>query len=320
MDNKKDNTKFGTENSFYTIGTTGMDWEGFKTRLEESTIKDKELILRVLSMYTDHDQRMKQIKSLALTYKELAETILPKLRRAIIVLNAEKKSPSDEQLKSLASSNPESLTVEELLYAATLTNELNQKLNIYKAAEKKYPDDWRCANDIGYIEEQQNNLTDAQMQFEKAEQLSHNNPIVQNNLGVIAHLNGNRNEAVKYFKSAAGAGKDVAYNLGLIDIQNGNYSDAVANMGSSGTFNSALAKFLNNDMEGAKSTLETSGNTSAIAYYLKAVIAARTDNKHEMMEDLKVALNKDASLKPQMETDCEFIKYKNDADFKSVID
>lgn len=320
MNSRKCNTKFGTEESFYKVGTTGMDWEGFKTRVEESKIKDKALILRVLSMYTDHDQRMKEIKALSLTYKELAESVLPKLRRAIIVLNAEKKSPTDEQIKSLVTSDPSSLTVEEILYAATLTNDLNRKLDIYKIAAKQYPNDWRCSNDIGYIEVMQNNLGEAKMEFEKAGQLSPNNPVVQNNLGVIAHLNGNRNEAMQYYKNASSAGPDVAYNMGIIDIQTGNYSEAVSNMGTFNTFNAALAKVLNNDPEGAKSTLDASNNTTAIAYYLKAIIAARTGNKPEMINDLKTAVAKDASLKAQLKTDCEFIKYSDDADFKSLMD
>jgi Flp pilus assembly protein TadD len=320
MNSKKLNTKFGAENSFYSVGTTGMDWEGFKTRVEESKIKDKELILRILTMYSDHDQRMKEIKNLAATYTELAENILPKLRRAIIVLNAEKKSPSDEEIKSLAASKPESLTEEELLYAATLTTDLNQKLAIYKTAARLYQNDWRCPNDIGYIEVLQNNLMDAQVQFQKAGQLSPSNPIVQNNLGVIAHLNGNRTEAMNYYKSATSAGSDVSYNMGLLDIQTGNYADAVSNTGSFNTFNVALAKVLNNDPEGAKAALDASNNTSAIAYYLKAIIAARTNNKSEVMEDLKIAINKDASLKQQALNDCEFAKFKDETDFKSVID
>jgi tetratricopeptide (TPR) repeat protein len=319
MNSKKCNTKFGTDASFYSIGTTGMDWDGFKTRVEESNIKDKELILRVLSMYTDHDQRMKEIKALSYTYKELANNILPKLRRAIIIINAEKKSPTDEELKSLVSTKPESLTIEELLYAATLTNDMNQKLTVYKIAAKEYPSDWRCPNDIGYIEVLQNNLTDALKQFEKAGQLSPNNAVVQNNLGVIAHLNGNRNAAMKYFKNATGAGAEVSYNVGLIDIETGNYSDAALNMSSFNTFNSALAKVLNNDLQGAVKCLDASNNTGALVYYLKAIIAARTNNKSEMIGYLKTVVNKDASLKTQIKNDCEFIKYKDDMDFKSIV-
>jgi tetratricopeptide (TPR) repeat protein len=319
MDSKKCTTKFGTESAFYTMGINGMDWDGFKTRVQESTIKDKDLILRVLSMYTDHDQRMKEIKNMSKTYVELADDILPKLRRAVIVLNAEKKSPTDDQLKSFVSINPQSLTVEELLYTATLTNDLSQKLNIYSTAAKQYPNDWRCLNDVGYAEVMQNNLTDAQVQFQKANQLSPNNPIVQNNLGVVADLSGNSKAALKYYKSAVAAGPDVSYNMGLIDIQTGNYSDAMSNLGSAKTFNVALAELLNNDLSGAKSTLDASNDNSVMGFYLRAIIAARTNNKIEMINNIKTAISKDASLKDKMKTDCEFIKFKDDADFKSAV-
>ncbi len=319
MDSKKCNTKFGTESAFYAMGITGLDWDGFRTRVQESTIKDKDLILRVLSMYTDHDQRMKEIKNMSKTYIELADNILPKLRRAVIILNAEKKSPTDDQLKSLVTTNSQSLTVEELLYTATLTNDLSQKLNVYKTAAKQFPNDWRCVNDIGYVEVMQNNVTDAQVQFQKANQLSPNNPIIQNNLGVVAHLSGNSKAALKYYKNATAAGPDVSYNIGLMDIQAGDYSDAISNLGSAKTFNVALAQLLNNDASEAKSTLDASNDNSAMAFYLRAIIAARTNNKTEMMNNLKTALSKDASLKEKMKTDCEFIKFKDDDAFKSAI-
>lgn len=319
MDSKKLNTKFGTESAFYVMGTTGMDWDGFKTKVQESNIKDKDLILRVLSMYTDHDQRMKEIKNMSKTYVELADDILPKLRRSVVVLNAEKKSPTDEQLKALVASNPQSLTVEELLYAATLMSDLGQKLNIYQMAAKQYPSDWRCFNNIGYIEVMQNNLSGANEEFMKANQLSPNNPVIQNNLGAVAHIGGNISEAMKYFKNANNAGPEVNYNMGLIDVQKGNYADATGMMGSFSTFNSALAKLLNNDVSGAKAIADGLTDNNAMTYYLKAIIAARSNNKTELVNDIKTALNKDASLKQQIKTDCEFVKYKDDADFKAAI-
>lgn len=319
MDTKKLNTTFGTESAFYSVGTTGMDWEGFRTRVQESNIKDKDLILRVLSMYTDHDQRMKEIKNMSKTYVELADDVLPKLRRSVIVMNAEKKSPTDEQLKDLVTSNPQSLTVEELLYAATLTNDLGQKLNIYRTAAKQYPSDWRCFNNIGYVEVMQNNLSDAGAQFMRANQLSPNNPVVENNLGAVAHIGGNKSEAMAYYRKATGAGPEVNYNMGLIEIQKGNYADAAGNMSSYNTFNAALAKLLNNDVAGAKAIADGITDNSAMTYYLKAIIAARTNNKAEMVNDIKSALNKDASLKQQIKGDCEFVKYKDDADFKAAV-
>ncbi|HXP49871.1 MAG TPA: hypothetical protein VN922_07960, partial [Bacteroidia bacterium] len=186
MEGKKMDTKFGAEESFYKTGTTGMDWDGFKNAVQASDIKDKDLIIRVLSMYTDHDQRMKEIKNMSKTYTELADHILPKLRRAIIQLNAEKMSRTDAQISQLATSHPDSLSVEELLYAATLTTDMNQKLSIYMAAEKQNPNDWRCANNVGYVEMMQNKLSDAANEFQKASTLAPTNAAVLNNMGVVA--------------------------------------------------------------------------------------------------------------------------------------
>jgi len=304
---------------FYKTGTTGLDWDGFKTSVQNSDIKDKDLIIRVLSMYPDHDQRMKEIKNMTKTYTILADKILPKLRRAIIILHAEKMSRSDAQLTALSMSHPDSLSVEELLYAATLTTDMNQKLSIYKAAEKQNPNDWRCANNAGYAEMALNKLSDADADFQQADRLSPNNPAVQNNLGVVARWKGDRKGAMAYYAKATGAGSEVAYNMALVDIQTGNYADAANNTGSYNTFDAALAKVLNNDPNGAKSTLDASNDQSAMASYLRAIICARSGDKTGMVTNLKTATNKDASLRTTAQSDCEFLKYKDDADFKAAI-
>lgn len=304
---------------FYKVVNTGMDWEGFKTKVQASNIKDKDLILRVLQMYTDHDQRMKEIKNMSKTYTELADDILPKLRRAIMILNAEKKSRTDAQISALAMSHPDSLSAEELLYAGTLTNDMNQKLSIYKSAEKMYANDWRCANNAGYAEMALNKLSDADADFQQADKLSPNNPTVQNNMGVVARWKGDRKGAMAYYAKATGAGNAVTYNMGIVDIQTGNYADAASNTSSFNTFDAALAKVLNGDPSGAKTTLDASNDQSAMAYYLRAIICARTGDKAGMVSNLKTATNKDASLRATAQTDCEFLKYKDDTDFKAAI-
>ena len=317
MEKKKMDTKFGSDDNFYHTGTTGMDWDGFKAAVENSDIKDKDLIIKVLSMYTDHDQRMKEIKNMSHTYTELADHILPKLRRAIIILNAEKMSRTDAQISQLATSHPDSLSVEELLYAATLTTDLNQKLNIYMAAEKQYPNDWRCANNVGYIEMMQNKATDAAAEFLKASNLAPTNTAVINNLGVVARWKGDRQTAMADFKKSGTP--QANYNMGIVDIQMGNYADAASNTGGNNTFNAALAKVLNGDASGAKAVLDASNDQSAMAFYLRAVIAARNGDKSDATNQLKTAINKDATLKTMAQNDCEFIKFKDDADFKAAI-
>lgn len=308
-----------SDDGTYKLGKTGLDWEGFKTLVQKSDIKDKDIIIKVLSMYTDHDQRMKEIKNMAAAYKELADNILPRLRRAIIILYGEKKSRSDAQLTALSMSHPDSLSVEELLYAATLTTDMNQKLSIYKSAEKMYANDWRCANNAGYAEMALNKLSDADADFQQADRLSPNNPAVMNNLGVVARWKGDRKGAMAYYAKATGAGSEVAYNMALVDIQTGNYADASTSTGSYNTFNAALARVLNNDPNGAKSTLDASNDQSAMAFYLRAIICARSGDKTGMVNNLKTATNKDASLRAKAAGDCEFLKYKDDSDFKASI-
>jgi tetratricopeptide (TPR) repeat protein len=317
---KKNKVDAGTKPEFYNTVTTAEDWEGFKKLMEASNIADKDLILRVLTMYTDLDQREKEIKNLSKTYVEVAENILPKLRRSVLTLNAEVVGRSDEQITKLAMSNSDSLSVEEILYAATLTNDWNTKLDIYKKAEKQYPSDWRTVNNVGYVYLMQNKLADAEAQFKKADGISQNNPIIQNNLGVVARWKGDRKAAMNYYKSATSAGPEVSYNIGILNILDGDYSSAVSNFGGNKSFNTALAQLLNGNPDAAMSTLDSSPEKDAAhSYYLKAIIGARQGKTDVMTNNLKAAIQKDASYRQKAQDDAEFIKYRENGDFKSAI-
>ena len=304
---------------FFKKTSTPEDWEGFKRLMEKSDIKDKDLILRVLGMYSDLEQREKEIKNLAATYTVVAENILPQLRRSQIRINAEERSRTDEQLTNLVNTTPDSLSLEEILYAATLTNDLESKLKIYQSAARIYPEDWRGFNNTGYVYLLQNKLNDAQAQFEKANSISAGNPVVTNNLGVVAHLKGDRNKAAELFREASSE-SNANYNLGIIEIQNGNYESAVSKMAGVNSFNAALAKTLAKNNEGALTTLEASPDKdSAMGYYLKAIIAARSNNNSLMVNSLKSAINKDASLKAKAKDDLEFMKYRSNSDFTALV-
>ncbi len=317
---KKTKLDAGKDEAFYNKVTTAEDWDGFKKAMEASTIADKDLILRVLTMYPDGDVREKEIKNLSKTYTEVADKILPKLRRAVLTLNTDLKSRTDEQISKLAMSSPDSLSVEEILYAATLTSDINTKLDIYKKAEAKYASDWRTSNNVGYIYLLQNKLQDAQTELKKADALSANNPIVKNNLGICARWSGDRKAAMDLYKSATAAGSEPTYNMGIIEIQNGNYAAAVSDFGSVNSFNSALAKLLNGNADGAVSTLDasTTDKETASAYYLRAIAAARQSKADVAISNLKIAIEKDASMKQMAKEDAEFIKMRDNADFKAL--
>lgn len=308
--------KIAPENrdAFYNNTPKGEDWEGFKDLMEASSIEDKALIIRVLETYSDKTEREQQIKNISKTYKEIEKDILPSLRRSQITVNYDVEGYTDEELRDLSKSNPDILTVEELLFAATLFDGLNDKLEIYQNAERVHPGDYRGANNVGYCLMMQNKMADAKAKFQKALD-TESNPVSMNNLGAIARLEGDRSAAMEMFNGAAAAGNEVKYNKGIIQIQNGDYASAINNMGSYNTMNLALAKALNGDASGAKTVMDNSGDESAEAYYLRAVIAARMNVGADVVSNMTKAIEKDGSLKNKAMKDLEFRNYKAQLNF-----
>lgn len=317
--NKNKDQKFGKEKEQYQIGTTKEDWEGFKQLMEQSTMADKDLILRVLTMYSDPDQRRKEIKNLSKTYTELAEKVLPKLRRAEITVNVDKKSRTDEQITKLMTSYPDSLSVEELLYGGNLTNDVNTKVQVYQAAEKQYGSDWRTSNNLGVALLMQNKVSEAAEAFKRAEKTANGAPEVYNNLGIIEAKNGNRIAARDLYKKAGGS-PESKYNTGILDVRDGKYSDAVSDFGDFKGHNKALAQLLAGSAGSVKETIDASNEKEmAYSYYLKAVAAARQGNNADVMSNLKTAIEKDASLKAWAKDDAEFIKLRSDSGFTGLV-
>ncbi|GAB5538251.1 MAG: tetratricopeptide repeat protein [Salibacteraceae bacterium] len=309
----------GKNDDLYKKTPKGEDWEGFKTKLQASNIEDKDLIIRVLGMYSDDKKREQEIKNMAATYVVLAEEILPPLRRSVIRINAEEQAKTDDELKQLVKENPAELTSEEILYTATLYNDLNQKLEVYKTEQKTHPEDWRGHNNVGWVYVQQNKIEAAKAEFEKANKASADEKVVMNNMGVVTRMMGDREGAMGYYEKAKGAGKEVNYNIGILNIMDGKYEDAVSNMSGMNTFNAALAQTLNGNTDGALNTIEASdAKASAKAYYLKAIIGARTSNKDMVVNNLKAAIEKDADLKSKAMKDAEFLDYREDADVTAL--
>jgi len=301
--------KLVSEEKIFAEVPKGEDWDGFKKLMDASNIEDRNLIVRVLEMYPDPAKREAEMKNMAKTYQEVEKTILPQLRRSNIMVKYDKVGYSDDELRGLAKSNPDILTNEEILYAATLFNDLNDKLAVYKDAERLFPADFRGVNNAGYIYMQQNKVNDAEAQFNKAWSIK-NDPIVANNLGATTRIKGDREKAMNYLNQASGAGSEVNYNKGIIAIQNGDYGTAISNFGSEKSFNLALAQLLNGDNSGAKATMDASGDESAIAYYLRAIIAARSSNGSDVSSNLKKAVEKDGTLKSKAMEDLEFRNFK----------
>ena len=300
---------------------TPEDWDGFKELMEKSTIQDKELILRVLSMYSDPEVRDREIKNLSSSFTAVASEILPKLRRAKITASVNLIGRTDDEISTLAISDPSKLNQAELLYAATLTTNPQVQKTIYTNFTKVYGDDWRGYNNLGSVVFNLGDLDEAAGDFEKADRLDPRNPIVQNNLGCIELKKKNLAKAEELFGAATGAGNEVHDNLGIVKIMQGQYETAVKYFteDSQNVANHALAQLLNNDNNGALRTLNGASVETGRIAYLKAIIAARTAKSSMLFESLGNAVKKDPAYKELAKTDMEFAKYFDDQNFKLII-
>ena len=302
--------KIEVEDNFYNVRGLGEDWTGFKMLMEASSITDKDLIIRILEMYSDGEKREQEIKNLAATYKEIANDILPELRRSQVHLNFDYINFSDEEIAFYIMENPDTLDLEQMLYAATLTSDLDAKLLIYLGTAMTYPTDYRGPNNAGYVLMLMGRPEEAGEQFEIALSI-YNNPISANNLGAVARQMGDRSDAMELFKEGASSGAEVYYNMGLVDIQNGDYASAITNFGSYNSFNVALAKMLNGDNEGAARALNGSADKdTAMGFYLAAIIEARNHNEAGVLDNLSKATELDADLGIMALGDLEFLEYR----------
>ena len=296
---------------------TAQDWEGFQELVSKSNIQDKELILRVLSMYQDPEQREQEIKNISSVYKTLADEILPQLRRARLTLNYDVIGKSDEEIANLANSDAKQLNIEELLYAATLTKDADKKEAIYTKATQIYPNDYRAYNNLGKLAYQAGNMDKAENFFKKAASIK-DAPEVNMNLGLVALKKGDKAAAESYLGKAAGT-PELNEALGNLYVAQGQYEKAVTAFGNTKTNSAALAQILAKDYNMAKTTLDNVENKDAYTEYLKAVLGARTNNDTMVMNGLKSAVAQDATLAKKAASDLEFAKYFTNADFMSII-
>ena len=297
--------KLAADDAFFTLVPKGEDWQGFKSLMQASNIEDKNLILRVLEMYSDKNKREEEIRNIAKTYKEIEKDILPELRRSQVVVSYDVEGYTDEELKDYSMNQPDILTADELLYAATLFADMNDKLAIYQSAARVHADDFRGYNNAGWCLAQMGRMNQAGELFAQALELERNKAVV-NNVAALTRQDGDIDGAMKLLNEAAGAGPEVGYNKGIILIQKGDYASAISNMGRVSSVNVALAKMLNGDAAGAKTTLENADDDSAVASYVMAVACARLNDSAGVKKHLGEALAKDPDLRKKAEKDLEF--------------
>ena len=302
---KKDKiTEFGE----LTKQFTAEDWAGFQELVSKSNIQDKDLILSVLSMYKDPEQREREIRNLSSVFEQLADQILPQLRYSRITASIDVIGTSDEEISRLAASNPGELTVDELLYAATLTNDPAAKTAIYDAAVRQYPNDYRTWNDLGMMQYTNGDYTAAKASFQKAASVNPKAGEPQMNLGLVELLNKNYDRANQLFGSAAGV-DELGGALGTYYLKKGDNAAAVRAFGDTKSNNAALAQILTKDYSKAKSTLASIANPDATTYYLMAVLGARTNNESMLTSNLRQAVRLNPAMAAQAAADLEFANF-----------
>lgn len=310
---KKDKIEANVDSKY-----TAQDWEGFQELVSKSNIQDKELILRVLSMYQEPEQREAEIKNISSVYKDLADEILPQLRRARLTLNYQLIGRSDDEILTAFASDAKALNNEELLYGATLVDKASEKEAMFKKTVELYPNDYRAYNNLGELAYQAGDMATAASYFKKALQINPSSAEANTNLGLISLIKGDKATAETYLAKGSGA-KTLNEALGNFYIANGQYERAVNAFGDTKTNSAALAQILTKDYNKAKNTLSSVKNADAYTDYLNAIIGARTNNATMVINNLKSAIAKDPSIAKKAATDLEFAKYAANSSFTSLL-
>ena len=297
---------------------TAEDWEGFKELVANSNLPDKELILRVLSMYDDPEEREQQIKNISSVYSELADEVLPKLRRARITLNYQLIGRSDAQITEQYAADPSVLSLEEILYSSILTDDNEEKAGIFNTAIRLHPTDYRAYNNLGVLAYNRGDYSTAARYFSQASNIDNSAPEVKVNLGYMELLEGNVSAAESFITMGADA-KAGEEALGNLYIAQGDYGRAASLLEDTNTNSALLAQLLNKNYRAARRTLEKIKNPDATTYYIQAILGARTQNVAFVYDGLRNAISLDPALATKAAGDLEFTKYINDDTFQSII-
>ncbi len=297
---------------------TAQDWEGFKELVEKSDIQDKDLVLRVLQMYPDPEAREREIKNISVVFRQLADEILPQLRRSRLTANVEIIGKSDDEIRSFAESKAEELSIEELLYAATLVEMPTDKETIYRKAISIYPDDYRAYNNIGMLCYKAGKMTEAGEWFAASNARKPNNPEAGMNMGLLALMDGDSDKAMQLF-GAAGNVPELNEARALLALSQGKYAEAISIYADTKTNNAAVAQILDRDYNKAMQTLNAIANPDAMTSYLKAIVAARTNDAMSVVENLRKAIELDRSLAARAANDLEFSKYLGDVALRQLL-
>ena len=294
---------------------TAQDWEGFQKLVQASSLQDKDIVLRVLSMYPDTETREREIKNISAVYSDLAETILPKLRRSRLIANIEVVGKTDQELQQLANSDLTGLTVEELLYMANLDGVSKEK--IYTYITQKYPNDYRGWNNLGAYYYTYGQTARAAQAFNKAASVSSLAPEASMNQALLSMSEGNLAKAEQLLGNASGA-NTLGEAMGLLYIQKGEYNKAVQSFGEAKTNNAAVAQILTKNYNKAQMILNSLPDKDATTYYLLAIVAARTNNASGVAGNLKSSVELGTPTS-EILNDIEFTRFLTNSDIRNML-
>lgn len=284
-------------------GYTAQDWDGFQRLVQASNIQDKDVILRVLSMYKDPQERETQIRNMSEGFRELAFAILPELRRARLIINYETIGRSDDEITAQYKQDASKLTADELLYLATLVDE-NEQAKVYETTAKLYDKDYRAYNNLATLAIKKGDKETALRYLEQALRIDSNASEAFANMGLLYLSEGNIEEAERNIARSANA-NTTQYAVGALALAKGNYADAEKILAEKESNLAALAQILNKNYAEAGKTLDAISSPSALTLYLHAISSARRGNKFAASSFLQDALSKDPSLKNYADKDLE---------------
>ena len=286
---------------------TAQDWEGFQELVQASDIQDKDIILRVLSMYKDPQEREQQIKNISAAFRELADGILPQLRRSRLTINYETIGRSDAQILDQIQADATKLSIEELLYGAAISDDAARKEQIYKLATQVYPNDGRAYNNLATLAYAKGNYDAARDYIQQAQRVAPALAEAKANLGMLALTNGDIATAEQYIASATDA-NGLNEVLGNLNLAKGNFAQAEQDFADVYSNSAALAQILNKNYASADITLRYVKNPDATTEYLKAILYARMGNTADAAEALRKAVARDASYADYAAKDIELAK------------
>ena len=287
---------------------TAEDWEGFQELVAASDIQDKDVILRVLSMYKDPEEREQQIKNISAAFRELTDGILPQLRRSRLTINYLLIGRDDEQILAQMKSDATQLSIEEILYGATLYDDDQASTEAaYKKAVELYKNDPRAYNNLARLAYAKGNYSEAKQWLDKAAAIDRNQAETNANLGLLALQQGDMLSAESYIAKASNA-NGLNEVLGNLHLAQGKYAQAEQDFGRVQSNSAALAQILNNNYQAAAATLKNVKNADATTDYLRAILNARTGKTADAAAALKQAIAKDPSLADYAAKDLELTK------------